>query len=280
MATIVMVVDATTQKNRPWGWQFPIRVLVMTLSCAVLAGSTTASERWLRRRTSSTVEGERELIVNDNKNGAPDTGTGAIVTNPLTLLSENPLTVVSESGHKANISEYPYFAFWSNAYCGASLIAPDILLTAAHCGSQINPLDHKIVQMLTANRLQGGMNLTVIHQEAHPQYNHELHLYDYQVLKLDRSALVNKYGNATTGARVIPLNTDFYHPPTGTNLTAMGFGATTPDATTASDVLMDVILQRFQHTRCDAQYGPKRIPDDLMLCMGVEGGGKDVCQGV
>jgi trypsin len=239
---------------------FPVLFLIISLSCVVCVESTTTSDAWLRRRSN----GDRELIVNEKS-------TSEILSNPLTLFAE--------SGHKANISQYPYFAFWTNAYCGASLIAPDILLTAAHCGNEMNPLDHKRVQMLTANRLEGGMNLTVIHQESHPKYNHELHLYDYQILKLDRNALLNPNGNGTSGAQVIALNKDFYHPSIGTNLTAVGFGITTPDAADGSEFLMDVIMQRFPHTRCDQQYGPKRIPDDLMLCMGVEGGGKDVCQG-
>jgi secreted trypsin-like serine protease len=239
----------------------PVQAVLIALSGAACVDSAATSDGWLRRRTGSS---DRGLIVNEKS-------ANEILSNPLTLLTE--------SGHKANISHYPFFAFWSDAYCGASLIAPDLLLTAAHCGSQMNPLDHKVVQMLTANRLEGGMNLTVVHQESHPNYNHELHVYDYQILKLDRSALINPDGNGTSGAQIVSLNTDFYHPHIGTNLTAVGFGSTTPEAVAASDFLMDVTMERFPHTRCDDQYGPKRIPDDLMLCMGVEGGGKDVCQG-
>ncbi|CAB9504571.1 Vitamin K-dependent protein C (Fragment) [Seminavis robusta] len=250
--------------------------------------SSDSSHRWLRQRrlgedlndtgttgtgtswngTSFGLSDQRDLIINEK----PAVEKENEIFNPLTLLEI--------SGHRVNATEYPFFAHWSKAYCGASLVAPDILLTAAHCGSRDNPLEDKIVRMISSNRLDGGIRRVVVHQETHPDYNHELHVWDFQLLKLEKSALVTRDGNRLTGAKVVPLNEDYYYPPVGTDLTALGFGTTTPDGSTGpSNFLMDVQFKRFPNHRCELQYGPKRIPSENMLCMGEEGGGKDVCQG-
>ena len=137
-----------------------------------------------------------------------------------------------------------------------------------------------MVRMLSPFRTHGGLTRVIVHQETHPKYNAELKLYDFQLLKLDQSALVTAPGNNATGAKVVPLNEDYYQPPVGSEVTAVGFGTVTPDGSSGnSDFLMDVQIKRFDHLKCEEQYGHARIPDNVMFCMGVEGGGKDVCQG-
>ena len=43
-----------------------------------------------------------------------------------------PQFVFHPPGHEANILDYPFFAHWSHAECGATVIHDDILLTAGH----------------------------------------------------------------------------------------------------------------------------------------------------
>ena len=213
---------------------------------------------------------QRDLIINEKTQAEQATFLERI----------NPQTLLFEHGHRTNVSHFPYFAHWSDAFCGASLVAPDILLTAAHCGMSQHPLAQKRVRLRSESRTSGGITRVVVHQETHPAYNAFLHDYDFQLLKLNASALVNADGNESTGVAIVELNDNYYYPPVDAELTALGFGTTTPDASTGnSQVLMDVNLTYFPKDVCEAQYGPHRVPAATMMCMGVPGGGKDVCRG-
>ena len=74
---------------------------------------------WTLDSKSTSTLRERHLIINEKTEEEQ-----VKLTNKF-----NPLTLLSEHGHRANISAYPFFAHWSLAYCGASLIHNDILLT-------------------------------------------------------------------------------------------------------------------------------------------------------
>jgi hypothetical protein len=45
------------------------------------------------------------------------------------------LFVFHPPGHEANFWDYPYFAHWTHAECGATVVHDDILLTAGHVSS-------------------------------------------------------------------------------------------------------------------------------------------------
>ena len=310
-----------------------------------------------RRRTSQTEQKQKQSDQTSLKQ------RNLIINDASTAEESNPLTLLLGSDHRADITKYSYFAHWSHALCGASLIAPDLLLTAAHCGVTDNPLELKSVQLLSPIRGVGGITRVVVYQESHPGFNKNTWEFDFQILKLDRSALVTYPGddetkealaaaemndaipydddldddndnttsnsnnvqetiksslsNVTssllslvmgsnhtstaptttmvaghhstihhhafhsqpTGAKIVQLNTDYYSPTVGEPLTAVGFGVVATGDKSNSEYLMDVQFHRFQHAICESQYGHGRIPDETMMCMGVEGGGKDVCAG-
>jgi trypsin len=207
------------------------------------------------------------------------------------LEAVNPLSYILPHGHRANHTQYPYFVAWTDAFCGASLVWDDIVLTAAHCGvAAENPLAIKQVRLLSPFRKSDSDDdddgddddevvvRTIVYQETHPDYNRNLKEYDFQILKLDRSAIVDQHGNET-GAAIVTLNRDYYHPAAGDDLQAVGFGSDAASDGKMVDTLLDVIFQTQSHDKCQDQYGPGRVPDQLMICMGVEGGGKDTCQG-
>lgn len=249
--------DTDSSSPSIWSWKFPPRA----------KQETNETSSFLRDR-------DRDLIINQETEHDKQSQPLLERFNPLTLLARN-------QGHRANIRDFPFFAHWSEAYCGASLIHDDILLTAAHCGKDADsPLDIKQARIASPFRTAGGVVRTIVHQAVHPQYNAELKVYDFQLLKLHTSALVDPYTGNRTEARLVERNADSANPAVGAELTAVGFGVTTPDGSSGnSDVLMDVHIQRFDHQLCEQQYGPKRIPDSVMMCMGAVGGGKDVCQG-
>lgn len=67
------------------------------------------------------------------------------------FVTNNAFTIESRivGGHKAEIGQFPYYAFLiihftgtnKNAYCGASLISDEWLLTGAHCIAGVRSVD-------------------------------------------------------------------------------------------------------------------------------------------
>ncbi|CAB9507333.1 Plasminogen (Fragment) [Seminavis robusta] len=183
-------------------------------------------------------------------------------------------------GHEANVEDYPFFAHWSHAMCGASIVAEDILLTAGHCARKaVDPLKRKQVRMLSTHRETGGFTRHIAHLEIHPKYNQYVQEFDFQLIKVDKSLLVDDNGVAT-GAKLVRINRNSQNPEPGDPVQAVGFGTVTPDGTSGNSmVLMDATLQAFANDHCHKQYGPGRIVEEIMMCVGSEDGSVDTCQG-
>ncbi|CAB9504569.1 Transmembrane protease serine [Seminavis robusta] len=173
-------------------------------------------------------------------------------------------------------SEYPFFVEWESAACGASLIHDDIALSAAHCESRTNPFSTRVfINGLTS---AGGVFRNVAQQLSHPLYNGDDKDYDFMILKLDSSGLVNPDGSST-GASLVTINEDSDNPQPGDPLMAVGFGLTEEGNQQTSSVLNDVEVLYVDDDQCMSQYGSGTYVPDLMFCAGVSGGGKDTCQG-
>ena len=199
-----------------------------------------------------------------------------------------PEAIFHPPGHEANLWEYPFFAHWSHAMCGATVIHDDILLTAGHCGRKATePHWRKHVQLLSKFRKasnnkkktgQEGVTRKIAHLEVHPEFYQPKQIYDFQLIKVSKSVLVDGNGDAT-GVQVVKLNTRADNPAPGDPIQAVGFGTVTPDGSTGnSQVLMDVTLQAFDNAHCKKQYGSV-INGDVMVCIGSLDGSQDTCQG-
>ena len=154
----------------------------------------------------------------------------------------------------------------------------DIALSAAHCEN----LDHPFSTRVFINGLEteGGIYRTIQTQKSHPLYDPNSSTandYDYMVLKLHTSALVDENGKATSAA-LVELNTDDTVPAVGDDLVAVGFGVTAEGGASVSSTLQDVTVQYVDDDDCESQYGTKTYRRDLMFCAGVPDGGKDTCQ--
>ena len=126
-----------------------------------------------------------------------------------------------------------------------------------------------------------GLYRTIEQQVSHPLYDGTSGVqdYDFMLLKLHTSALVDPDSQRPTGAALMELNRDPTIPSVGDTLVAMGFGKTDPNLTPTSPVLNEVEIQAFEDATCLEQYGSDDFVAHLMFCAGVEGGGKDTCQG-
>lgn len=158
-------------------------------------------------------------------------------------------------GTSTSFSKYPFFVDLNG--CGASLIWEDVVLTAAHCNGGI----------ASANLGPNQESVQVTSGTTHPNYDPQSNNFDLMVLKLS---------NTVSGATTIGLETDNGSPGDGDELTVIGLGLTSEDGR-PSDGLREVNVNHIPVSQCNSLYDGGIT--DAMLCAGVEGGGKDSCQG-
>jgi trypsin len=174
-------------------------------------------------------------------------------------------------GEEASENEYPWFASSSgDVLCGASLIHPQFLLTAAHCYEAFLP--GSTVYIGALQRGSGAETRTVEIAAPHPDFDLSNLSNDYMLLKLDAPV---------TSITPVELNTDDAVPANGDTVTSMGFGYTSEDGA-ASLTLRGVDLTTTSHFACTMSYLlVNRITESNMLCAGgaADDGDEDSCSG-
>lgn len=191
-------------------------------------------------------------------------------------------------GSDASLGEYPWMAALysgsnpaSSQYCGGSLVAPTIVVTAAHCMSltgfgALGAVDETLLDggnvLLgqTALNGAGGERIAVVRYHIHPQYNGELETdHDVAILELATAS------TQTPIAWARPSDAARYAP--GVTSTIIGWGVTDNGAT--SNKLKEATVPIVSDATCDEAYDGAINPP-TQLCAGFLGtGGVDTCQG-
>ena len=173
-------------------------------------------------------------------------------------------------GDDASPGQFPYFVALDIG-CGGTLIAPDVVLTAAHC-------DPQYVQVVTVGAYESGqetfgaVNVTVVDYVIHPDYNYVTDENDLALLRLEVDVPLD------TNIQV-SLNPKYADPSPGQELTVIGMGDLGDGAYLFPEVLQFVEVFASSSEYCIAAYGASDVNDDVMFCAGVPEGGKDSCQG-
>ena len=171
-------------------------------------------------------------------------------------------------GVEAEVGRYPYQVVlldWAGRTgCGGTLIAPDIVLSAAHCGGgrYTNALIgvHDLSDIPDTHE-----NIGIRCKIIHPSYNEINFQNDLMILKLETSS---SYFPVALDDNTQNLSEE------GNNVTVMGWG-TTISGGFPSSVLLEVELDIISNQECDEQYGGLITND--MICASRPG--KDSCQG-
>jgi len=161
-------------------------------------------------------------------------------------------------------NKYPYATY---AYgCGASLVAPNVLLCAAHCQGFISKVK---IGCHDKNQAVGGdcEEHQVAEEVPHPSYNGQTLDNDFMMIRLQTSS-----SHPTVSLHNGPVNTD-------EDLIVMGWG-TTSSGGSLSNKLMEVEVDALSNTECNNKYGSGSITDN-MICAARSNGSThyDSCQG-
>ena len=153
-------------------------------------------------------------------------------------------------------------------FCGGTLVAPNKVLTAAHCTDGTAPADIKVVAGRTNLTTDEGTVANVTEVWIHPEWDSAVLKNDASVLTLDTELTQAPLALAS------PEDADLYA--AGADSTVFGWGVT--DDGNASDVLRKVTVPVTADDACGQSY-PDSFDAASMVCAGLAEGGKDSCQG-
>jgi trypsin len=181
-------------------------------------------------------------------------------------------------GSQTDSKRHPYAVSIQDSighFCGGSLIAADMILTAAHCQGG----SYDIVIGRHSLNSNSGESIPMRKEIPHPKYNDRTTDADWMLVLLERPTQQK--------LPFVKLNNDKNSPRVGEEITVMGWGDTTSDDLTQelADVLMSVDVNAISNSDCDASKGSINGWSDSyngqitnnMLCAADRG--QDSCQG-
>jgi secreted trypsin-like serine protease len=163
----------------------------------------------------------------------------------------------------------------STSLCGGTLIATDVVLTAAHCILSTNPGNYRVYlgvqdrSSLTGSTVQ-QMTVTRIHK--HSSYSSSTLRNDIATLVFSGNAILNQYVQLAC----LPSSSSSSYPSSSQSSWVAGWGTTSSGGSTSSS-LRNVRVTVLANSQCSSVYSSSNSNEQV--CAGEIAGGKDSCQG-
>lgn len=175
-------------------------------------------------------------------------------------------------GTRASIADHPYVVYLATRdgyqYCGGSLVAPDKVVTAAHCARAFPARDIRVVGGREDKESADGEVRAVTGVWIHPRYRDVTSGYDVAVLTIAEPLPYRLLPVA--GPDSAALYTE------GGPATILGWGRTSSGGST-SRYLLTATVPVYGDAACGDAY--RAFAAESMVCAGLPQGGVDTCQG-
>ena len=195
-------------------------------------------------------------------------------------------------GDESTLGQFPYFVELKNFGCGGSLIAPRVVLTAAHCDANNNgELANRLIgatAIVGSYETNVGNNagtngwdsvtVLVVDEVMHPNFDSNTEDNDLLLLLLAAPIEINE------PTLTISMENGYGIPEEGMGLTVLGLGRRDPEVTQKPDFVHNVVVPVINPDTCNTLYvtngGNPNFDGNIMFCAGDPiNGGIDACQG-